>query len=229
MGPWISYLLLFFHDHWVRILLNFHRKCFRSKFKFFQPFSCHNGHFLPQKKNVLLSRHFRKVRRQIPQCFLFYLFLPQEDLQLHSCHIWNFFSFCWFHQNHPHWKLEKYHHYKTNDDFPYPIGEKLHAPPSSLGWTQSRHQLPFLTGDIAKRCWTMQNLPPFWFCLGNRWWKPTSYPKMLIFSHSVNFGRNIPSSLLHWQNGLGTAWPGREPEVKLPECYTVVQLLVGNE
>ena len=26
-----------------------------------------------------------------------------------------------------------------------------------------------------------------------------------------------PSSLLRWQNGLGTAWPGREPEVKRPE------------
>ena len=33
----------------------------------------------------------------------------------------------------------------------------------------------------------------------------------------VNFGRNFPSSLLRWQNGLGTAWPGLEPEVKRPE------------
>ena len=33
----------------------------------------------------------------------------------------------------------------------------------------------------------------------------------------MNFGRNFPSSLLRWQHGLGTAWPGREPEVKRPE------------
>ena len=37
---------------------------------------------------------------------------------------------------------------------------------------------------------------------------------MLIFSHLVNFGHNFPSSLLRWQNGLGIAWPGREPEVQ---------------
>ena len=47
--------------------------------------------------------------------------------------------------------------------------------------------------------------------------KPVACSKMLIFSHLVNFGRNFPSSLLRWQNGLGTAWPGREPEVKRPE------------
>ena len=47
--------------------------------------------------------------------------------------------------------------------------------------------------------------------------KPVACSKMLIFSHLVNFGRNFPSSLLRWQNGLGTAWPGREPGVKRPE------------
>ena len=60
--------------------------------------------------------------------FLLYLFLPWEDLELHSWHSWNSFISCWFHQNHPHGKREKYHHYKTNDDFPYSIGEKLHTP-----------------------------------------------------------------------------------------------------
>ena len=48
--------------------------------------------------------------------------------------------------------------------------------------------------------------------------KPVACSKMLIFSHLVNFGRkNFSSSLRRWQNGLGTAWPGREPEVKRPE------------
>ena len=49
--------------------------------------------------------------------------------------------------------------------------------------------------------------------------KPATSSKMLIFSHLVNFGRNFPSSLLRWQNGLGTAWAGREPEVKRPENH----------
>ena len=58
--------------------------------------------------------------------------------------------------------------------------------------------------------------------------KPAGCSKMLIFSHLVNFGRNFPSSLLRWQNGLGTAWPGREPEVKRPELsiYLSIYLLV---
>ena len=46
--------------------------------------------------------------------------------------------------------------------------------------------------------------------------KPAACSKMLI-SHLVNCGRNFSSSLLCWQNGLGTAWPGREPHVKRPE------------
>ena len=34
----------------------------------------------------------------------------------------------------------------------------------------------------------------------------------------------FPSSLLRWQNRLGTAWPGREPEVKRPECTLLAAL-----
>ena len=57
----------------------------------------------------------------------------------------------------------------------------------------------------------------FGFAMATGGRKPVACSKMLIFSHLVNFGRNFPSSLLRWQNGLGTAWPGREPEVKRPE------------
>ena len=57
----------------------------------------------------------------------------------------------------------------------------------------------------------------FGFAMATGGRKPVACSKMLIFSHLVNFGRNFPSSLLHWQNGLGTAWPGWEPEVKRPE------------
>ena len=54
-----------------------------------------------RKKNVLLSPQFRKVRWQIPQSFLFSLFLPNHYLNLHSCHSRTSFIFCWFHQDHP--------------------------------------------------------------------------------------------------------------------------------
>ena len=57
----------------------------------------------------------------------------------------------------------------------------------------------------------------FGFAMATGGRKPVACSKMLIFSPLVNFGRNVPSSLLRWQNGLGTAWPGREPEVKRPE------------
>ena len=57
----------------------------------------------------------------------------------------------------------------------------------------------------------------FGFAMATGGRKPATCTKMLIFSHLVNFGRNFPSSLLRWQNGEGTAWPGREPEVKRPE------------
>ena len=57
----------------------------------------------------------------------------------------------------------------------------------------------------------------FGFAMATGGRKPAACSKMLIFSHLVNFGRNFPSSLLCWQNGLGTAWPGWEAEVKRPE------------
>ena len=96
-----------------------------------------------RRKNVLLSRHFRKVRRQIPQCFV-YLFLPREEVELHSWHNWNSFIFCWFHQNHPHGKCETYHNYRTNDEIPYPIGEKLLTPILFTGInTEQAHDIGF--------------------------------------------------------------------------------------
>ena len=69
-------------------------------------------------------------------------------------------------------------------------------------------------------------MPPFWFCHGNRWAEARrirACSKMLI-SHLVNIGRNFPSSLLRWQNGLGTAWPGREPEVKRPKNMSTLRV-----
>ena len=60
----------------------------------------------------------------------------------------------------------------------------------------------------------------FGFAMATGGRKPVACSKKLIFSHLVNFGRNFPSSLLRWQNGLGTAWPGREPEVKRPESVS---------
>ena len=177
-------------------------------------------------KNVLLSRHFRKAR-QIPQCFLFYLFLPREDLELHSWHSWNSFIFCWFHQNHPHGKREKYHHCKTNDDFPYPIGEKLHTPILFIGInTEQVHDIgfPSLEAALLNAVRLSRICRHFGFAMATGGRMPAACSKMLIFSHLVNFGRNFPSSLPRWQNGLGTctAWPGREPEVKRPEWVTSV-------
>ena len=101
-------------------------------------------------KKRFLSRQFRKVRRQIPQCFLFYFFLPREDLKLHGWNSWNSFIFCWFHQNHPHGKREKYHHYKTNGDFPYPIGEELHTPILFTGInTEQAHDIGFPSLEVT--------------------------------------------------------------------------------
>ena len=171
-------------------------------------------------KNVLLSRHFRKVKRQIPQCFHFYFFLPREDLELHGWNSWNSFIFCWFHQNHTHGKREKCHHYKTNDDFPYPIGEKLHTPILFTGInTEQAHDIgfPSLEVTLLNNVKLSRICRHFGFAMATGGRKPVACSKMLVFSHLVNIGRNFPSSLLRWQNGLGTAWPGREPEVKRPE------------
>ena len=173
------------------------------------------------QKAVLLSRHFRKVRRQIPQCFLFYFFLPREDLELHGWNSWNSFIFCWFHQNLPHGKREKYHHYKTNDDFPYPIGEKLHTPILFTGInTEQVHDIgfPSLEVTLLNNVKLSRICRHFGFAMATGGRKPVGCSKMLIFWHLMNFGRNFPSSLLRWQNGLGTAWPGWKPEVKRPEC-----------
>ena len=66
----------------------------------------------------------------------------------------------------------------------------------------------------------------FGFAMATGGRKPVACSKMLIFSHLVNFGGNFPSSLLRWQNGLGTAWPGQEPEVKRPETVAPPGLAV---
>ena len=81
----------------------------------------------------------------------------------------------------------------------------------------ARHRLPFLRGDIAKR-WICRH---FGFAMATGGRKPAACSKMFIFSHLVNFGHNFPSSLVRWPNGLGTAWPGREPDVKRPESLRV--------
>ena len=182
------------------------------------------------RKNVFFSRHFRKVRRQIPQCFLFYLFLPREDLKLHSWHSWNSFIFCWFHQNHPHGKREKFHHYKKNDDFPYPIGEKLQTPIlfTEIN-TEQAHDIgfPSLEATLLNAVRLSRICCHFGFAMATGGRKPAACSKMLI-SHLVNFGRNFPSSLLRSQNGLGTAWPGREPEVKRSEQEILLPLRIAR-
>ena len=81
-------------------------------------------------KNVLLSRHCSKVRRQIRQCFLFHLFLTREDLEIHSSHSVKFLHLLLtISSKPPARKARKYHQYKTHGDFPYPIGENKKTPP----------------------------------------------------------------------------------------------------
>ena len=149
-----------------------------------------------------------------------YLIFPREDLKPHCWHSWNSFIFCWFQQKPSARKTRKYDQYKTNDDFPYPIGEKLHTPILFTGInTEQAHDLgfPSFEATLLNAVRLSRICLHLGFAMATGGWKPAACSRMLIFSHLVNFGRNFPSSLLRWQNGLGTAWPGREPEVKQPE------------
>ena len=65
--------------------------------------------------------------------------------------------------------------------------------------------------------WIAIHWPPFCFAMAAGGPRPTAGPNKLIFSYEVNFFRHFPLSCLRWQNGLFTAWPCREPEVKWPE------------
>ena len=126
----------------MRILLNFHI-FFAQNSNFSTIFHVITVTFC-RKKRSSCSSFLEGKTANLPQCFLFYLFLPREDLELHSWHSWNSFIFCWFHQNHPHGKREKYHHYKTNNDFSYPIGEKLHTTILFTGInTEQAHDMGF--------------------------------------------------------------------------------------
>ena len=168
---------------------------------------------------------FQEGKTANTSVFSFFFFLPREDLELHGWNSWNSFIFCWFHQNHPHGKREKYHHYKTNDDFPYPISEKLHTPILFTAInTEQAHDIgfPSLEVTLLNTIKLSRICRHFGFAMATGGRKPVACSKMLVFSHLVNFGRAFPSSLLRWQNGLGTAWPGREPEVKRPEWPATV-------
>ena len=127
------------------ILLNFYQRGFSSKFEVFQPFLMLQRSLFDAKK-LFLPPQLRKVRWQIPQRFLFSLFLPHHYLNLHSCHNRNSFISCGFHQNHPHEKCEKHHHFKTKNDFPFGIGEEFHT-----------HV--FFTRMPQSRCITSASLP----------------------------------------------------------------------
>ena len=149
--------------------------------KFFNHFSCCNGHLFVAK-NVLLSPQFRKVK---PRSFLisFFEFLPHHYLKLHSCLSQNSFIFCWLPQNLLYGKREKHCHFETNNAFPYPIGEKLRTNIFFVAMNTERvHNIDFLSleAEMVQTVWSYWiaiNWPPFCFCHGSRWTKAHRGPK----------------------------------------------------
>ena len=155
-----------------------------------------------------------------------FLFVPPTG-KSRSWLSWNSFVFCCFHQNHPHGKREKYHHYKTNDDFPYPIGEKLHTPIlfTRINTVQA-HDIgfPSLEATLLNAVRLSRICRHFGFAMAAGGRKPAACSKMLIRSSRIwwTLVAIFPRSCYVGRNGLGTAWPGWEPDVKRPEYFHVL-------